>query len=87
MPPHERHRPTNVATAADWIRQCRRAGLYDLALYEKSGFNFDQLGDEGQMEVDTQDFPAYPPMIFALWSVDDLPRANYGVLLKSDRQV
>lgn len=54
VPPAERDRPTNVATAADWLRQCRRAGLYELgrALYEKGGFAFDELGDVGQLEVE-----------------------------------
>jgi hypothetical protein len=54
VPPHDRDRPANTATAADWVRQCRRAGLYDLgrALYEKGGFNFEELGDEGQLEVE-----------------------------------
>jgi DNA modification methylase len=54
VPPHDRDRPINTATAADWVRQCRRAGLYDLgrALYEKGGFNFEELGDEGQLEVE-----------------------------------
>jgi DNA modification methylase len=54
VPPHHRDRPANTATAADWIRQCRRAGLYELgrALYEKGGFNFEELGDEGQLEVE-----------------------------------
>jgi DNA modification methylase len=54
VPPHDRDRPANTATAADWIRQCRRAGLYDLgrALYEKGGFRFDELGDEGQLEAE-----------------------------------
>ena len=44
----------NPATAADWLRHCRRAGLYDLgrALYEKGGFNFAELGDEGLLEVE-----------------------------------
>jgi hypothetical protein len=53
VPLHDRDRPANVATAADWIRQCRRAGLYDLgrALYEKGGYRFDELSDEGQLEV------------------------------------
>lgn len=52
--PHDRDRPANTATAADWIRQCRRAGLYELgrALYEKGGFRFDELGNEGQLEVE-----------------------------------
>ena len=54
VPPHERDHPANVATAADWIRQCRRAGLYEFgrALYEKGGFSFEELGNEGQLEVE-----------------------------------
>jgi hypothetical protein len=53
-PPHERDIPDNEATAADWIRQCRRAGLYEQgrALYEKGGFSFDELGEEAKMEVE-----------------------------------
>ena len=54
VPPHDRDHPANVATAADWIRQCRRAGLYEFGrvLYEKGGFSFEELGDEGQLEVE-----------------------------------
>jgi len=54
VPPHDRDRPSNVATAAIWIRQCRRAGLYEYgrALYEKGGFNFQELDDEVQLEVE-----------------------------------
>jgi hypothetical protein len=54
VPPHERDIPANTATAADWIRQCRRAGLYGQgrALYEKGGFTFDGLGEEARMEVE-----------------------------------
>jgi len=53
-PPHERDHPANTATAADWIRQCRRAGMYELgrALYEKGGFGFGEMGDEAQLEVE-----------------------------------
>jgi hypothetical protein len=53
-PPAERDRPENVATAADWVRQCRRAGLYELgrALYERGGFDFAALGEAGQTEVE-----------------------------------
>jgi DNA modification methylase len=52
--PHERDIPANIATAADWIRQCRRAGLYEQgrALYEKGGFTFDSLGEVARMEVE-----------------------------------
>jgi hypothetical protein len=54
VPPAERDRPANVATAADWMRQCRRAGLYELgrALYEKGGFSFEGLLEEAQLEVE-----------------------------------
>jgi hypothetical protein len=54
VPPHDRDRPTNVATAAIWIRQCRRAGLYEYGrvLYEKGGFNFEELSDEALMEIE-----------------------------------
>ena len=54
VPPHERDVPANTATAVDWIRQCRRAGLYEQgrALYEKGGFTFDGLIEEDQMEVE-----------------------------------
>jgi len=54
VPPHDRDRPANVATAADWIRQCRRAGLHDLgrALYEKGAFAFGDLPEEAQLEVE-----------------------------------
>lgn len=54
VPPADRDRPPNIATAADWLRQCRRSGLYELgrALYEKGGFRFDELGEAGRLEVD-----------------------------------
>jgi hypothetical protein len=54
VPPAERDRPENVATAANWIRQCRRAGLYELgrALFEKGSFNFFELDDEAFLEIE-----------------------------------
>jgi len=54
VPPYEKDKPDNAATLADWIRQCRRAGLYDLGrvLYEKGGLRFDGMGEEAQLEVD-----------------------------------
>ena len=53
MPPHDRDRPADAATAADCIRQCQRAGRYETgrALYEKGGFDFRGLGEVGAMEV------------------------------------
>jgi hypothetical protein len=54
VPPAPHDQPANPATAADWIRQCRRAGLYELgrALYEKGGFAFGALSEEAQLEVE-----------------------------------
>ena len=54
VPPGERDKPANAATLADWIYQCRRAGLYDLGriLYEKGGLRFDSLGEELQLQVE-----------------------------------
>lgn len=53
VPPHDRDLPKNLATASEWIRQCRRSGLYEhgRVLYEKGGFNFDALDEEAQLEV------------------------------------
>ena len=54
VPPHDRDKPENAITMADWIRQCRRAGLYDFgrALYEKGGFRFDGLEERERVEVE-----------------------------------
>jgi len=54
VPPAPRDRPENAATAADWLRLCRRAGLHKegRALYEKGGFDFSTLGEEAALEAD-----------------------------------
>lgn len=54
VPPAERDEPENAVTLADWIRQCRRAGLYDLGrvLYEKGGYRFTELSELRQIEVE-----------------------------------
>ncbi|HOU13756.1 MAG TPA: hypothetical protein PKZ84_11620 [Anaerolineae bacterium] len=56
VPAHPRDLPPNVVTAADWIRQCRRAGLYEYgrALYELGGFDFASLGEAGQVAVEEE---------------------------------
>jgi len=53
-PPHERDLPESPATLADWVRQCRRAGLYDIGrvLYEKSGIKFDGLDEVALVELE-----------------------------------
>jgi 16S rRNA G966 N2-methylase RsmD len=56
VPPAERDRPASVADAADWLRQCRRAGLYELgrAIYERGGFDFAALGEEARVAVEEE---------------------------------
>jgi hypothetical protein len=54
VPPAERDKPESPATLADWVRQCRRAGLYEIgrALYEKSGVRFDGLDEVSLLELE-----------------------------------
>ena len=49
----EQERPSN-ATLAEWIRHCKRSGLYEQGkyLYEKGGLNLDNLTDEVMASVD-----------------------------------
>nr|MBI9047569.1 hypothetical protein [Anaerolineaceae bacterium] len=54
VPPSEKDRPENAATLADWIYQCRRAGLYEQGklLYEQGGHSFEGLTDEQKLQVE-----------------------------------
>jgi hypothetical protein len=49
----ESERP-NDATLAEWIRQCRRSGLYEEGklLYEKGSLSLDRLSEEDQAKVE-----------------------------------
>jgi hypothetical protein len=49
----ERERPSD-ATLAEWIRHCKRAGLYEQGktLYEKGGLNLDALPEETMVNVE-----------------------------------
>ena len=49
----ENERP-NDATLAEWIRHCKRAGLYEQGklLYEKGGLNPDNLPEEAMVNVE-----------------------------------
>ncbi|MBU0995360.1 MAG: hypothetical protein KJ737_22925 [Proteobacteria bacterium] len=51
IPEHER---PNDATLAEWIRHCKRAGLYEQGklLYEKGGLNTDNLLEEAMVNVE-----------------------------------
>jgi DNA modification methylase len=53
VPPAEKDRPENAATLADWIYQCRRAGLFEQGklLYERGGLSFDNLSDLDQQNI------------------------------------
>jgi hypothetical protein len=54
VPVREKDRPASDHDLLDWLRQCRRAGLYDQgrALFEKGGLNLDSLSPEDQIEAD-----------------------------------
>jgi hypothetical protein len=54
VPVQEKDRPGSDRTLADWIRQCRRAGLYEQgrALYEKGGLHLDRVGETEQLAVE-----------------------------------
>ena len=53
VPPSEKDRPENAATLADWIYQCRRAGLFEQGklLYEQGGLSFENLPEEAQLAI------------------------------------
>ena len=53
VPPAEKDRPENAATLADWIYQCRRAGLFEQGklLYEQGGLSFENLPEEAQLAI------------------------------------
>jgi 16S rRNA G966 N2-methylase RsmD len=54
VPVREKDRPGNDVDLLDWLRQCRRAGLYEQgrAIYEKGGLNLASLSDEQQIEAE-----------------------------------
>jgi DNA modification methylase len=54
VPPSEKDRPENAATLANWIYQCRRAGLFEQGklLYEQGGLSFENLSEEAQLAVE-----------------------------------
>ena len=61
IPDHER---PNDATLAEWIRHCKRAGLYEQGklLYEKGGLNPDNLPEEAMVGVE-EDYQVCARMI------------------------
>jgi hypothetical protein len=54
VPVREKDRPSNDVDLLDWLRHCRRAGLYEQgkAIYEKGGMNSANLTDEQQIEAE-----------------------------------
>jgi hypothetical protein len=54
VPVLDKDRPGNDVDLLDWLRQCRRAGLYEQgkAIYEKGGLNSANLTDEQQIEAE-----------------------------------
>jgi DNA modification methylase len=53
IPIREQDRPSDT-TLADWLRHCRRAGLFEQGkvLYEKGGIRLDHLSENQQVAVD-----------------------------------
>ncbi len=54
IPVGDKDRPGSDVDLLDWLRQCRRAGLYEQgrAIYEKGGLNSANLTDEQQIEAE-----------------------------------
>jgi hypothetical protein len=54
VPVRDKDRPGSDADLLDWLRQCRRAGLYEQgkAIYEKGGLSSANLTDEQQIEAE-----------------------------------
>jgi hypothetical protein len=53
IPIREQDRPSDT-TLADWLRHCRRAGMYEQGkvLYEKGGIRIDYLSENQQVAID-----------------------------------
>ena len=53
VPVRDKDRPGSDVDLLDWLRQCRRAGLYDQgkAIYEKGDLNLAKLTDDQQIEA------------------------------------
>ena len=54
VPVRDKDRPNCDVDLLDWLRQCRRAGLYEQgkAIFEKGGLNSINLSDEQQIEAE-----------------------------------
>jgi DNA modification methylase len=54
VPIRDKDGPSSDVDLLDWLRQCRRAGLYEQgrAIYEKGGLNLANLDDEQQIEAE-----------------------------------
>ena len=54
VPVRDKDRPGSDVDLLDWLRQCRRAGLYEQgrAIYEKGGLNLAYLTDQQQIEAE-----------------------------------
>lgn len=54
VPVRDQDRPDSARTLVEWIRQCRRAGLYEQGrvIYEKGGLDLDRLNEDEQIEVE-----------------------------------
>jgi hypothetical protein len=67
------HKRPNAATLADWIRHCKRTGLYEQGklLYEQGGLSLDHLSEEIAVDVE-EDYQVCVRMLTR--SGGDLPK-------------
>ncbi len=84
VPVPAKERP-NDATLAEWIRQCKRAGLYEQGklLYEKGGLSLDGLSEEMQVGVE-EDYQVCVRML-ARGGGEKEPGKPRGAKVRGDR--
>jgi hypothetical protein len=82
----EKIRP-NDATLAEWIRACKRSGLYEQGklLYEKGGLNLDKLPEELMVNVE-EDYQVCARMLARSGSGDDQKKPKRGRRKKAEAE-
>lgn len=78
----EKERPRD-ATLAEWIRQCRRSGLYEqgIILYERGGLDLDHLVEEVMVDVE-EDYEVCKRML-ARTQAASIPKRKGGKAARS----
>jgi len=81
----DKERP-NDATLAEWIRHCKRSGLYEQGklLYEKGGLNLDNLPEEAMVNVE-EDYQVCVRMLARSANTQTSKKAKRGRQKKSEK--